>query len=172
MSLSNRRKPDPALNRRPETKGSLKTGLKPDRDRSWGAVVFCSPAASDGSCNRLYLLVKLASGKHWDSPKGHPEAGETPLETARREILEESSAMVRFLDGFLKEESWILPDGRPKDTGYFLAEKIGEAPTGGPQGEILDVAWLPFDEAVKRVTYPSGRRVLEAAEAFLENAGG
>ena len=144
----------------------MSPGPAPERERSWGAVVV---DRADAGAERRYLLVKLASGRHWDSPKGHPEADESPAECARREIREETGIEVRFLGDFLKEVSWTLPDGRPKDVGYFLAEKTGTAPTGGPPGEILDVAWLPFDKALERVTYKSGREVLLAAREALNS---
>ena len=144
----------------------MNRGPTQERDRSWGAVVV---DRADAGVERRYLLVKLASGRHWDSPKGHPEADESPAECARREIREETWIEVRFLGYFLKEVSWTLPDGRPKDVGYFLAEKTGEAPVGGPEGEVLDTAWLPFEEALERVTYESGRDVLKAAREALES---
>jgi 8-oxo-dGTP pyrophosphatase MutT (NUDIX family) len=42
---------------------------------------------SDGSC--LYLLLRAYS--YWDFPKGIVEAGECPLEAARREVVEETT---------------------------------------------------------------------------------
>ncbi len=131
-------------------------------DQSWGAVVIDS--------EHRYLLVKLASGRHWDHSKGHPEGSESPRETARREIQEEGGVKVRFLEGFFEEAQWNLPSGRLKKAGYFLAEKTGNAPTGGPAGEILDLVWLTYDEARERVTYESGKAVLDAAYRFLESS--
>lgn len=37
------------------------------------------------------LLVKKKKTGHWSLPGGHPEIGETPIETAQRELEEESS---------------------------------------------------------------------------------
>ena len=115
--------------------------------------------------------MKLASGNHWDHPKGHPEPGETPRDTAAREIREEGGVEVHFIGDFLQERSWILPDGRGKDVGYFLGEKLAEVPTGGPEGEILDTTWLSYGEARERITWDSGRSVLDAAEKYLKNRG-
>lgn len=137
------------------------------RDRSWGAVVF-----RDDGPTRLFLLVKLASGGHWDHPKGHPEPGESPRETARREIREEGAVTVSFLEGFLSQMNWTLPSGIPKDVGYFLAERVRDTSAGGPEGEILDVAWLSYSDAMNLITYESGRKVLGDAMAFLGSAFG
>ena len=146
--------------------------------------------------DRRFFLVQHVNGGHWDHPKGHPEAGEGPLEAARREIREEGGMEVDFIGDFSFEARWTLPDGRPKRVIYYLARARGkpsvpdrpevpggpkvpggpEAPKGpaGPKAapggpdEILSRAWLPFEEAVERITYPSGRDVLEAARRYLE----
>lgn len=136
-------------------------------DRSWGAVVF--RVSPDNSGKREYLLVQLASGMHWDHPKGHPEDGETPRQTARREVQEEGGVDIRFIEPFLGEAEWILPNGRPKKTGYFLAEQIGILPAGGLEGEILNSVWLEYPEAMRKITYESGRKILKEAESFLNN---
>lgn len=142
--------------------------LPQEPDRSWGAVVFSQfPSSAAGGEERRYLLVKLASGNHWDHPKGHAEGGESPQETARREIREEGGVEVRFVDGFQKESGWRLPSGRAKVVVYFLAERVVTAPTGGPAGEILDSAWFPYAAARERITYESGKTVLDAAEIYL-----
>ena len=138
---------------------------------------------------RRFFLVQHVNGGHWDHPKGHPEAEEGPLEAARREIREEGGMEVDFIGDFSFEARWTLPDGRPKRVIYYLARARGkpavpgapedsvgpqvpgapEAPKGpGGPDEILSRAWLPFQEAVERITYPSGRDVLEAARRYME----
>lgn len=132
-------------------------------DRSWGAVVI------DGKGN--YLLVRHASGGHWDSPKGHGEEDESPAETALREIREEASVEAEIIDGFTAEAQWILPAGRPKHTVYFLARCLRSCKPEGPQGEILEIAWLPYGEARDLITYDTGKMVLDRAEEFLKQSG-
>jgi tRNA nucleotidyltransferase (CCA-adding enzyme) len=131
-----------------------------DTDRSWGAVVF------DG--RQRFLLVLHASGNHWDHPKGHPEKGETPKETALREIREEALVSAEIIGGFETGASWTLPDGRPKRVVYFLARCTGAAEgAGGNPEEILGTVWLPYQEARERITYSTGKEVLDRARNFL-----
>lgn len=129
-------------------------------DRSWGAVVVDS--------RRYYLLVHHASGMHWDHPKGHSEKNESPTETALREIREEAQTEVEIIKGFQMETGWVLPDGRPKKVVYFLARRTRDCPSEGPQDEILATVWLAYTEARKKITYDSGKLVLDAAQTFLE----
>ena len=137
-------------------------------DTSFGAVVF-----KEEEGERLFLLVHHASGNHWDHPKGHPEEGETPRDTAAREIREEAGSRVEFLEDFSVRTGWVLPDGRPKEVTYFLARHIGDVPAGGPEGEILGTRWLPEAGALAAITYDTGRDVLrEAAEHLSRRASG
>ncbi len=139
-------------------------------DRSFGAVVFRSQNDMEAH-KRLYLLVHQASGNHWDHPKGHPEQDETPVETAAREILEETGVSVQFLEGFFVEGTWVLPDGRPKIAGYFLGQSIGEK-YSFPQldEEIIEVKWLPYRDARMLITYDTGKKILDDAEKFISRA--
>lgn len=52
-------------------------------DHSYGIV----PVLRSGDGVLLAMVHHLTG--HWGFPKGHPEPGETPLETARRELREE-----------------------------------------------------------------------------------
>jgi 8-oxo-dGTP pyrophosphatase MutT (NUDIX family) len=39
------------------------------------------------------VLLVQHNGGHWSFPKGHPEAGETPVQTAKRELAEETGVV-------------------------------------------------------------------------------
>lgn len=135
-------------------------------DRSWGAVLYDPGDGNDGI--RHYGLVHHASGGHWDHPKGHAEPGETPRQTALREIREETGVEAHLVDGFVLETGWILPEGRPKKVTYFLAERLAD---GVPDrdGEILDNVWLPYYSAREKITWDTGKDVLDQAESYLNN---
>ena len=46
------------------------------------------------------LLIRHRSGGHWSFPKGHVENNETEIETALREIREETGLRVALQKGF------------------------------------------------------------------------
>ena len=55
-------------------------------EKSCGAIVY---RKSHG--NIEILLIKHVNSGHWSFPKGHVEGSETEIETAKREIKEETA---------------------------------------------------------------------------------
>ena len=66
-------------------------------EKSCGAIVY---RKSHG--NTEILLIKHVNSGHWSFPKGHVEGNETELETAQREIKEETGIDV-ILDPTFRE---------------------------------------------------------------------
>ena len=125
-----------------------------------------------GRCRFLLLLSRLTKRPLWEFPKGGVDAGETLLQTALRELLEETGiggAAVTVVPGFEWAESYRFTSGREtertlihKQVTYFLAEsstidvKLSES-------EASQHAWLDLDEAVKRIKYAERRKMLKEA---------
>ena len=55
------------------------------KEKSCGAIVYRKYHG-----NTEILLIKHINSGHWSFPKGHVERGETEVQTAHREILEET----------------------------------------------------------------------------------
>ncbi len=123
---------------------------------------------------RHYLLLRHRNGGHWAFPKGRIEPGEDELETARREVEEETGIdMLEPIPGFREVSAYRFDrEGRTiaKTVVYFLAgvdaEKIRLS------SEHADAAWLDADGARKRLTYAESRRILDRAEARLIGSEG
>ena len=88
-------------------------------------------------------------------PKGHMEEGETEIETARREILEETGISVeldssrRFEFGYHIEDEDI-----DKTVVLFIGEPNGEVDLKAQEGEISEVFWVPVDEVEGHLQFP------------------
>lgn len=98
-----------------------------------------------------WVTLMLRAFRIWDFPKGMREAGEAPLQTAVREVAEESG--LRDLE-FRWGETFIQTDpySRGKVARYYLAEtkqgsiSMGISPeTGRP--EHHEYRWFDFDSA-------------------------
>lgn len=130
-------------------------------ERSCGAVVVTTREQV-----RYYVLVK---GGYVGFPKGHMEAGESERETALREIREETCVKVKILPGFRRTVQYHMPNGNDKRVVYFLAEYDHQEAHRNP-AEFLKVLVLPYQEAVRALTFENDRMILRAAERFMKRA--
>ena len=93
---------------------------------------------------REYLIVFEQFSQCWSLPKGHMEAGETELQTALRELLEETGLSAQ-LDPSRRAviEYPILPAGRKQVV--FFSGRVSGTPQTRP-GEIETFKWISAEE--------------------------
>ena len=94
-------------------------------EKSCGAIVFTKDAESI-----KYVIIESKEGV-FGFPKGHVEKNETEIETARREVLEETGLRVEFLEDFQMEDSYSFQrngETRIKHIVYFLAKFSNQIP--------------------------------------------
>lgn len=130
------------------------------REKSCGAVVVREDAGQ-----KEILLIRHNAG-HWAFPKGHMEEGETEVQTASREIQEETGLMVDIDGSFRTVITYSPAKNAIKDVVYF----IGRNPRGRlrPQPEEIScVRWVTAEEAQALITYENDRQVLGNALAHL-----
>ena len=134
-------------------------------EKSCGAVVFTK---IDGEIK--YLMVKNLSG-FYGFPKGHVEDNENELETATREIFEETGLRnLNFIEGFKDEDLFPSPQKKVglKQVVYFLAEFFNQQIVC-PKQEILDAKLLDYQSAINIIKHDSTKRILTHANNFLLN---
>jgi len=126
-----------------------------------------------------YLFLKHQAG-HWSFPKGLIEKGETEEETAKREIKEETGL----------DKLSLIPNFRELDKFFFRVKYDYQLSRGWKKGDWVfkaviyllfrsrtkkvrisfehsDYCWLRYEEAVKKITFVSARKVLEKANEFI-----
>lgn len=140
-------------------------------EKSAGAVIFKREK------NRIfYLILHYPSASHrakkdyWDFPKGHIEKGEKPKDAAKREVEEETGLKdIKFVNGFEETMKYFFNwQGKRvlKFVTFFLA-KANEKNVK-ISFEHIGFEWLPFEEALKRLTFNNARELLKKANSFLE----
>jgi 8-oxo-dGTP pyrophosphatase MutT (NUDIX family) len=112
-------------------------------------------------------LIKHENGGHWAFPKGHVEKGETEVETALREIKEETGLSTDLSTAFRKSVSYSPASGIIKEVVYFIAFAHTET-IEKQDAEVTDFAWMPFNEALQAITYDNDKSILQSAIDFIE----
>lgn len=122
--------------------------------------------------NRIQVAVCLKSGKEnvWCLPKGLVEKGESPEETAGREVREETGLIgeIEAELGYL--EYWYY--WKPEETKYhkkviFYLMRYAGGDIGDHDWEVAEVRWLSPDEAVSKLSYKSEKEIVEKAVRLL-----
>jgi 8-oxo-dGTP pyrophosphatase MutT (NUDIX family) len=103
----------------------------------------------------------------WSFPKGKAEPGESPIDTARREVDEETGLDCR-LGSDLGTIEYPLGDGRRKVVGFWTMEVVGERHRV-PDAEVDQMLWWSVDTAARRLTHPQDREVLERFVAWHQD---
>lgn len=112
------------------------------------------------------LMVKQTKG-HWGFPKGHIEDDETEVETAIREVKEETNIDVDIEENKRYTMRYATDKGNMKEIVYFVARKVcGEVKA--QECEIDEIEWLDFIGALERIAYDDCR---ELFREVVENIG-
>ena len=128
---------------------------------------------------RLYLLLHYPSG-HYDFPKGHVEAGETEKMTLRRETEEETGIRdLVVLPGRVSIRYFYIAKGAERerrlkeDRGLWIFKQVHFFPARTETHQVtlshehIGYVWLPYEAALRQVTFDNARRVLSETERFL-----
>jgi 8-oxo-dGTP pyrophosphatase MutT (NUDIX family) len=115
----------------------------------------------------FYLLIRSPGGRNCGFPKGHVEHGESEVETAFRETLEETSVKARINPGFRHEISYLLSNGVHKTVVYFAADFGDQMPAHSEGFEDFEYLILPLDEACTALTFENTREMLRKAHKFI-----
>lgn len=121
-----------------------------------GAVVFRS--------GKQVLLVHRPRYDDWSFPKGKLDEGEHVAAAAVREVAEETGLHVR-LGPPLSPQRYPVSGGRTKQVSYWVGRVVGSDDVSSyrPNDEIDAVEWVPYDEAMDRLSYEYDRATLKEA---------
>jgi bis(5'-nucleosidyl)-tetraphosphatase len=138
-------------------------------EQSAGGIIFYRTAKGEP----LFLLMINRKG-YWEFPKGHLQQGETDLVAAKREVKEETGlSQLKVLQGFrtkIKYRYQRQGKQSDKEVVFFLMETR-------PQSVVISeehqgFIWLPYEEAISKLSYSNARRVLSESYAFLNGLRG
>ena len=130
-----------------------------------GGVVY-----SYGPEGDLKLLLIRDRHRAWTLPKGRLERGETDEVAAVREIAEETGVACELEYLLSRVRYPICRQGvwRSKVVAYFLARAAQTQPIPATGEGIVVAAWIAPATALRTLTYPKVRAVVEQALALLQ----
>jgi 8-oxo-dGTP pyrophosphatase MutT (NUDIX family) len=143
------------------------------REKSAGAIIFRIE-----NNEPHYLLLRYPSG-HWEFAKGHIEEGEDFEKTIRREVEEETGIKdLRIILGFKEYSKYffrrsydLIGEAKKKAPWVFKLVVFFLAETSTKKVKIskehIGFSWLPFEEAVKKITYKNAKELLKKAHQFI-----
>lgn len=131
------------------------------KEKSCGAVVY---KIENGE--KMFLIEHMKMG-HYSLPKGHVEEDETEIETAKREILEETSLEVLIDSSFREVITYSPREDSIKDVVYFIGKIIGGT-MKNQESEVSEIYFLKFNKALDLLTYENDKNVLKKANDYIK----
>lgn len=131
------------------------------KEKSCGAIVYKKEN------NELKFLLVYQSNGHYSFPKGHVENNETEVETAIREIKEETNLDVEIDTNFRSVITYLVESKNVmKDSVYFVA-----TPTTynlkNQEGEISECGWYNYDEVMNKLEFDNIKEVFVKVNNYI-----
>lgn len=136
------------------------------KDKSIGVIVFRSID------DRIYFLLIKHSGGHWAFPKGHPDKHETEIQTARRELFEETGIekIELISDKILLEDRYKFLGHKGelihKVVYYYVAEVKTEYVMVDGE-EISDYKWCTLEESLNYLAHSETIILINKAYKYI-----
>jgi 8-oxo-dGTP pyrophosphatase MutT (NUDIX family) len=135
---------------------------------SAGGLVISS---SNPSLVALISHRNRGGGADWCIPKGHVELGENYLQTAIREVHEETGIQAKVLEkiGEISYSFKIGPKRVRKTVHHYLLQQTGGELSfeADPTGEVLDVQWFEIATLEEVLAHENERKIAERALEIL-----
>ena len=143
--------------------------MKVKRQFSSGGVIFRpSPRGPK------VALISRQGSTIWCLPKGLIEKGESLEETALREVEEETGLKGKLLRRIGEIRYWYVSEEERakffKVVTFFLLRRTGGS-TRHHDFEVDEAAWFSLPEALKRLSYPSERKIMRRAALLIKRIG-
>ena len=126
--------------------------------RAAGGVVFRK--TSKGKLR--ILVVHRPQYDDWTPPKGKADKGETPEETAVREVLEETGYRCRIVAALGATRYRV--QGGVKEVHWYAMKPLPNSPGFTKNSEVDRVKWLSPREALDKLSYDQDRELMAGTD--------
>jgi 8-oxo-dGTP diphosphatase len=112
--------------------------------------------------NLKFLVAHRPSYDDWSLPKGKAENGESPLQTAVREVLEETGYKCRVVGSLGTTRHRV--DGGVKEVHWFAMRPLPASPGFKKNAEVDRIRWVSAKQAGTVLDYANDLSVLDRVE--------
>ncbi len=138
--------------------------MSTEHETSYGGVVVRG--------DDVMVIVPRGRRRVLGLPKGGQNPGESPQQTAAREVREETGITARVRDLLGQVDYSYRRGGRQvQKTVHFYLCEFESGDTADHDHEVVDAHWMPLREARRRLTYPGEREMIERALSILAANG-
>ena len=128
------------------------------REYSAGGLIF-------DERGRVAIIARHSRSGHleWCLPKGHIEKGETPEQTAVREVHEETGILGEVIESIATIDYWFTGTSQRvhKLVHHYALRRVSGDLTveGDPDHEAEDAIWVDFTDLDDVLSYPNERKI-------------
>ena len=132
----------------------MSTDQRPLRETSYGGVVVRG--------DEVLVITPIGKRRVTGLPKGGPNPGERPEETAAREVREETGVTATVREFLGDVNYWYRRGGRRvyKTVHFYLCDYVSGS-TDDHDHEVEEARWIPLAEATGTLSYPGERALIE-----------
>ena len=134
-------------------------------------IISCMGVVTHIQNRQIYTALLKDKDDNWVLPKGHFKEEETFVETAIREVLEETQIKLKkedLIDKIGEFNYFSDTENSDKNIKVYLF-KIDELQNIIPleKENFTEGKWLPLQKAINKVTYQEQKEILEKVETVL-----
>lgn len=143
-------------------------------DKSFG-IIPIKKCAEQWQVLLIHQFSKIGNNSYWVFPKGHAEGNETPLESAGRELFEETGLKAQKIipePVFSLAYSFQFDGVQIEKTVDFFIGVIVDDRVVIQTEEIKEAGWYSLEEAAERLGYSDSKKMFFEVQAFLKGYTG
>ena len=140
------------------------------KDISYGII----PILKEGGDLKVFLIYQYGSkgDVYWTFPKGHPEEGETPEESASRELFEETALILEHIDTtkeYIQEYTFQHEDTIIDKKVVYYAGFVNAPTFTIQEEEVKEAGWFSLSEARGKLTHNLAKTMFDEVIVQLQN---
>jgi 8-oxo-dGTP pyrophosphatase MutT (NUDIX family) len=144
--------------------------MKTIADTSFGII----PIKRVGKEWKVFLInqySKIGNNTYWVFPKGHPEGTEHPLETAKRELKEETGMEAEQIieePRFDLQYNFKFNGNKINKTVTFFLGLVSSVDYSLCPDEVKEAGWYTLEEAERRLDYQDTKTMFAKARPYIQ----